>query len=149
MLHTTPLAEQRILVIGDIAGGVNARLVGLEVLIHHHAVVHLDAARYKEIDKRAYADAGNHHVARDFLAVRQYTGADGARAAKLANTGLHGELDAARFVVSLEKRGHFGREKLRKEAGFTHDHRDPDAFLGQNRSHFHADEAAADDNRVF
>src|SRR5690242_7392245 len=148
MFHAAAFAEQDILVIGDVAGGVNARLAGLEILIHYHAVASLDAAGGKKIDGRVHADAGNHHVAGDFLPVRQHDGTDGAGAAKLADRRLHDELHTPGFVVTVEEGGHLGREDLRKEAGLAHDHCDLDAFLGEHRSHLHADEPTADDGRA-
>lgn len=144
VFHPSPLAEQQVGIVRNIAGSKYSGNAALQVFIYHHAVADLDSAAGKQFGGRLHADTRDHHLAGEYLSVSEDYRLYRSDTPQFPDCGRFDEANASRGVVVLKEARHRWCEELLPDAALAQGHRDGNALLRQHRGHFHADEAAAD-----
>src|SRR5688500_17079193 len=72
MLHSDSPIEYRVIMIRDVAGGVNIIDARLAVLVDHYAILDPDPAAFEQVDDRLDADPDDSEIAFDSRTARHY-----------------------------------------------------------------------------
>src|SRR5262249_50250417 len=129
---------------GDVAGGENPRHASLEILVHRHAAVGLQAGALGQLDPRPHANADNDELGRqraaalelDTLAVDRYRGF------------LEMKYDAVLLVNGADEVAEFAPEyPLQRPVLGSHD-MNLDVARAQRRGDLESDEACTDHDRA-
>src|SRR5690242_19193512 len=107
MLNPAPLFKQNVVIIGYVAGGVNAGPIGLKVLVYNQATGEFHAARLEEVGHWLCANTSHHHIRRDCTLSLQVYRIDNAFSPERFNRGIALESHAVGGVIAFEEMGHF------------------------------------------
>lgn len=144
MLDTYPLAHIGVPGGGHVAGSVDPRGAGLEVLVHHDAVVEIEAGGGGELGPGFDPDAGDDEIGGENLALDGAHPLDGVVAHEGVDRGVGVELDAVVGVQVPANGADLGAEDALERRGHRVDEDDLDAELAGGGGHLRADPTGAD-----
>src|SRR5581483_6137662 len=146
VLQTGSLAQESVEEVGDIAGGVDARSIGLAVLVDDDTVASFDAGGLDQADVRLDADADDHEIALKDAAVA----ADDPPHARVALEAVDGLVEAQVDAVLAMDIGVDVAQVLAQRAAHRHrrhlQYRDLQALHPRCGRDLCADEPGADDD---
>ena len=147
VLHARLLSERLIREPGVVAGGVDVRMRGLEILVDDDAVARGQAGPFGQRDGGFDAHADNHQVGLDSLAAVGLD--DESRALSLKGRRLLAfeDSDAPTLKETLHGQSQVLRKHPVAEMGRRVDHGDLQLVDAEGGGHFRSDEPAADDHR--
>ena len=150
MLDPPLAAVERVEEVGDVAGGEDARSLGLEALVDEDAVVERETAIGEEVDIRYDTDADHGELGFDAEAALGFHIAQPALAiaAEAGHLLLEQQFDTVFAVESGELVAQLRRSELVEQTVTAVDQGDGQAELAQGGGHLHADEAAAHHDRM-